>query len=77
MPFLMFALAGPVDSGFRVRAVLLASLSPAAALAGLTQRARRRVSELPIGPWQGAGVLALWAVAALLGGGLLLRARDV
>ncbi|MFD9226192.1 hypothetical protein ACFWDI_40835 [Streptomyces sp. NPDC060064] len=35
------------------------------------------VGELPIGPWQGLGVPALWAVVALLGGGLLLRSRDV
>ncbi|MER5466198.1 hypothetical protein ABT010_37250 [Streptomyces sp. NPDC002668] len=45
--------------------------------AGLAVQTTIGVSELPIGPWQGAGVLALWAVAALLGGGLLLRARDV
>ncbi|WP_018505515.1 ABC transporter permease [Parafrankia discariae] len=30
----------------------------------------------PIGPWQGLGVLALWALAALLTGGLLLARRD-
>ncbi|MCW6010172.1 ABC transporter permease [Micromonospora sp. CPCC 205371] len=31
---------------------------------------------LPIGPWAGLGVLALWAAAALLCGGLLLVRRD-
>jgi ABC-2 type transport system permease protein len=30
----------------------------------------------PIGPWAGLGVLALWAAAALLAGGVLLRWRD-
>ena len=31
---------------------------------------------LPISPWAGLGVLAAWAAAALLAGGLLLRIRD-
>jgi ABC-2 type transport system permease protein len=31
---------------------------------------------LPISPWAGLGVLAAWAVAALLTGGILLRLRD-
>jgi ABC-2 type transport system permease protein len=34
------------------------------------------VSGLPISPWAGLGVLAAWAAAALLAGGLLLRLRD-
>ncbi|HTX83115.1 MAG TPA: ABC transporter permease [Streptosporangiaceae bacterium] len=33
-------------------------------------------SHLPIGPWGGLAVLAIWAAAALLAGGLLLRFRD-
>jgi ABC-2 type transport system permease protein len=32
--------------------------------------------HLPIGPWGGVAVLAIWAAAALLAGGLLLRCRD-
>ncbi|SNS67346.1 ABC-2 type transport system permease protein [Asanoa hainanensis] len=32
--------------------------------------------SLPIGPWPGLGVLALWSAGALLLGGLLLRLRD-
>lgn len=32
--------------------------------------------HLPIGPWGGLAVLAIWAAAALLAGGLLLRFRD-
>jgi ABC-2 type transport system permease protein len=34
------------------------------------------VNSLPLTPWQGLGVLALWALGALLLGGLLLRFRD-
>ncbi|WP_308378004.1 sensor histidine kinase [Streptomyces sp. ISL-98] len=45
LPFLLLALAGPVDPDFRVRAVLLAALAPVAALAGLAQRARKQVLE--------------------------------
>jgi ABC-2 type transport system permease protein len=33
-------------------------------------------SHLSIGPWGGLAVLAIWAAAALLAGGLLLRFRD-
>ncbi len=34
------------------------------------------MNSLPLTPWQGLGVLALWACGALLLGGLLLRFRD-
>ncbi|GAA4562543.1 ABC transporter permease subunit [Planotetraspora kaengkrachanensis] len=44
--------------------------------AGLTVQATSRLSSLPLSPWAGLGVLAAWAAAALLGGGLLLRRRD-
>jgi ABC-2 type transport system permease protein len=44
--------------------------------AGLAIQATRNLRKLPIGPWQGLGVLAAWAAAALLTGGLLLRLRD-
>ncbi len=44
--------------------------------AGLEVQATRDLSSLPIGPWAGLGVLAAWAAAALLVGGLLLRFRD-
>ncbi len=44
--------------------------------AGLAIQATKRLKTLPIGPWQGLGVLAAWAAAALLAGGLLLRLRD-
>jgi ABC-2 type transport system permease protein len=44
--------------------------------AGLTIQATTRLSSLPLSPWAGLGVLAGWAAAALLGGGLLLSRRD-
>jgi ABC-2 type transport system permease protein len=44
--------------------------------AGLAIQATRGLKTLPIGPWPGLGVLALWAAGALLLGGLLLRLRD-
>ncbi|MFE5937669.1 ABC transporter permease subunit [Streptomyces sp. NPDC056470] len=44
--------------------------------AGLTVQATVGLPGLPIGPWAGLGVLAAWAAAALLAGGLLLRGRD-
>jgi ABC-2 type transport system permease protein len=44
--------------------------------AGLAVQATIDVSSLPVSPWEGVGVLALWAAGALLTGGLLLRLRD-
>jgi ABC-2 type transport system permease protein len=44
--------------------------------AGLEIQASTGLSTLPISPWAGLGVLAAWAAAALLAGGLLLRFRD-
>lgn len=44
--------------------------------AGLTVQVTKGLSKVPIGPWEGLGVLALWVVAALAAGGLLLRLRD-
>jgi len=44
--------------------------------AGLEIQATTGLRSLPIGPWAGLGVLAAWAAAALLAGGLLLRLRD-
>jgi len=45
-------------------------------MAGLNVQATTGVRSLAIGPWGGLGVLAIWALAALLAGGLLLRLRD-
>lgn len=44
--------------------------------AGLAVQATARLASLPIGPWAGLGVLALWAVGALLLGAALLHRRD-
>jgi ABC-2 type transport system permease protein len=44
--------------------------------AGLAIQATRNLAALPIGPWEGLGVLAAWAAAALLTGGAVLRLRD-
>jgi ABC-2 type transport system permease protein len=44
--------------------------------AGLTIQATRNLAKLPIGPWEGLGVLGLWTAAAVLAGWLALRYRD-
>jgi ABC-2 type transport system permease protein len=44
--------------------------------AGLAIQATTNLHGLPIGPWAGLGVLAAWAAAALLLGGVALRLRD-
>lgn len=44
--------------------------------AGLAIQATTNLRDLPISPWAGLGVLAAWAVAALLAGWLLLLLRD-
>lgn len=44
--------------------------------AGLAIQATTGLSSLPISPWAGLGVVAAWAVAALVVGGLLLWLRD-
>ena len=44
--------------------------------AGLTIQATTGLRGLPISPWAGLGVLAAWAAAALVVGGLRLRLRD-
>jgi ABC-2 type transport system permease protein len=44
--------------------------------AGMAIQATRDLGSLPIAPWPGLGVLALWTAGAFLLGGLLLRLRD-
>ena len=44
--------------------------------AGLDIQATTNLNGLPLSPWAGLGVLALWAATALIIGGLLLRLRD-
>ena len=67
----------PIVAGFISNPDLqrhLAQVSPMTA--GLYIQATTNLSALPLTPWQGLGVLAAWAAAALLAGGLLLRFRD-
>jgi ABC-2 type transport system permease protein len=44
--------------------------------AGLYIQATRNLRSLPLTPWQGLGVLALWAAGALIIGALIFRVRD-
>ncbi len=44
--------------------------------AGLSIQDTTGLGHLPISPWAGLGILALWAAAALLAAGLALRIRD-
>jgi ABC-2 type transport system permease protein len=44
--------------------------------AGLDIQATTGLRSLPLSPWQGLGVLAAWAVGALLVGSFLLQLRD-
>ncbi|MEU8404985.1 ABC transporter permease [Micromonospora sp. NPDC048842] len=44
--------------------------------AGVAIQATKDLATLPIGPWAGLGVLALWALAAMLAGWFLLVGRD-
>jgi ABC-2 type transport system permease protein len=44
--------------------------------AGLAIQATTGLSHLPIGPWAGLGVLALWAAVSVLLGGTVLSRRD-
>jgi ABC-2 type transport system permease protein len=45
-------------------------------VAGLTIQDTTGLRSLAITPWAGLGVLAIWAAAAMLGGGLAFRFRD-
>jgi ABC-2 type transport system permease protein len=67
----------PVAAGLvRVPAVQrhLEQIGPMSA--GLDSLATTGLRDLPLTPWQGLGVVALWAAGALLLGGVLLRLRD-
>ncbi|MFI5952332.1 ABC transporter permease subunit [Cryptosporangium sp. NPDC051539] len=52
----------------------LRQISPADA--GLAVQATTGLDKLPISPWAGLGVVALWAVAALAAGAVVLHRRD-
>jgi ABC-2 type transport system permease protein len=53
---------------------LLQQLAPGSA--GLAIRTTVGVNRLPIGPWEGLGLLAAWAAGAVLAGFLALRLCD-
>jgi ABC-2 type transport system permease protein len=44
--------------------------------AGLDAQATTGISSLPLTPWQGLGVVALWTVGAVPVGSLALKFRD-
>jgi ABC-2 type transport system permease protein len=44
--------------------------------AGLVVQMTRGLDDMPLGPWQGLGVLAAYACMAVLAGGLVFRFRD-
>jgi ABC-2 type transport system permease protein len=44
--------------------------------AGLAIQDTTNLHHLPIAPWAGLGVLAVWAAASLIAGGLFMRLRD-
>ena len=44
--------------------------------AGLDVQATIRMNSLPLTPWQGLGVVALWTAGALVLGALALKSRD-
>ncbi len=52
----------------------LQQIGPASA--GLAIQDTINLRHLPIAPWAGLGVVAAWAAAGLLAGGLVLRVRD-
>lgn len=52
----------------------MSQISPSGA--GLAIQDTIGLRDLPIGPWAGLGVLAIWTVGALLLGGTLLHLRD-
>ena len=66
---------------------IIASLAPDATVkrhleqigpmtAGLDIQTTIGVRSLPLSPWQGLGVVALWVVGALLLGAVILRLHD-
>ena len=69
----LFPIVGAVLGGSHL-ARLIQQIGPMTA--GLAIQATTGLDDLPISPWAGLGVLAAWAAAALLAGGLLLRRRD-
>ena len=69
--YLFPVIASALDPGWSRR---LEQIGPMTA--GLSIQATTGLRSLPLTPWQGLGVLALWAAGALLVGGLALWLRD-
>ena len=67
----------PIIASFVSDATLARRLQQIGPLsAGLDVQATIGVKSLPLTPWQGLGVVALWTVGALLLGALVLKFRD-
>jgi ABC-2 type transport system permease protein len=66
----------PVIAAFIGNPVWRGRLERYSPMAGLNIQATIDLRSLPITPWAGLGVAALWAAVALLCGGLVLRLRD-
>jgi ABC-2 type transport system permease protein len=67
----------PVVAGLVADPVLRRHLDQAGLLpASMDSMATAGLSGLPLSPWQGLGVVAVWAAAALILGGAALRLRD-
>jgi ABC-2 type transport system permease protein len=69
--YLFPVIATALDSDWRRHLEQIGPMS-----AGLDIQATTGLSSQPLSPWAGLGVLALWALGAMLAGGLLLRLRD-
>ncbi|CAL9419472.1 ABC transporter permease [Streptomyces sp. enrichment culture] len=69
--FLVSNILGTVDATKKVGQFL-----PDQAGSRIMQVVRPLDDDTPYGPWGGLGIMALWALAAVLGGYLVLRKRD-
>jgi ABC-2 type transport system permease protein len=67
----------PIAAGLVRDPTLLRHLEQVGPLtAGLYSQSTAGLQALPLSPWQGLGVVALWAAAALILGAVVLRVRD-
>jgi ABC-2 type transport system permease protein len=67
----------PIAAGLVRDPALLRHLEQIGPLtAGLDSLSTAGLTALPLSPWQGLGVVALWAAGALVLGGVVLRLRD-
>jgi ABC-2 type transport system permease protein len=66
----------PVIAGFVGNPIWHRRLERYSPMAGLNIQATTGLRNLPITPWAGLGVLAVWATIALAGGALSMRLRD-